>query len=279
LSAIDAQDGTRKITEKCGTAFAQRVTGGDLKDVGRGPIQSVGKEFPATGVAGGSQNGWGAPCGLGGMAFCICACGPSEIAAAGRKEGRAIAGAKFEFAVRIAGKLGAYRGERNGLHKLARRIDTENGELGLTEREQGHAAFAIPERGGVKDAVGALVDELMLDANRSDRKIGGLKGGARKSEETDFFFFGEEHACGKNELGGSFGEADAEKCSGGIVGQGKMMILDFFAKGFLPGFAGVGREIGVLEKLEAKRAAEIGDVGDAFSELTDGIVEGGGVCG
>jgi len=47
----------------------------------------------------------------------------------------------------------------------------------------------------------------------------------------------------------------------------------------LPLLGGVWGKAGVLKKQDVERRMKIGDGGDAFGKLADGVVEGGGVGG
>jgi len=109
--------------------------------------------------------------------------------------------------------------KRNGLGELAGRIEANDGEFGAANQEERHAGFGtVPERRGIENAIGGCVDKLAFDADGHDGKAGGTEGSAGESEEANFVFIGDAGAGGKNQLRGSFGNADAEKRGAGIVG-------------------------------------------------------------
>ena len=187
---------------------------------------------------------------------------------------------KGELGLRIAGDERTCRGKENGLLHSAGGIQAQNGQNGVVLGEKNHGTLrAIPDGRSVKNTVGCFVNELLFEAHGRNREIRGAEVCARKGDEANFVFFRHAGAGGKNELRGSFGEADAQEAGRGIIVHGEVALLDFLAKGFLPVFAGVRGEVSVLQELEAHRAVEIWDSGDPLSQLADGVIERNGFLG
>jgi hypothetical protein len=171
-------------------------------------------------------------------------------------------------------------GERNGLRRLAGRIQANDGEFCAANEKNSHASFgAIPEGRSIENAIGGGIDELAFDANRHNGKTGGAEGSAREGEEAHFVFIGDAGAGRKNELRGRFGNTDAEKRGIGVVGQNEAARYHFVAESGLPFLGSIGGEAGIQKKHKAEGAMKIGDGGDAVGKLVDGVVEGGGVGG
>jgi hypothetical protein len=114
---------------------------------------------------------------------------------------------------------------------------------------------------------------LALDADGSDGETRGAKRSAGKREETDFLLFRDTRDGGENQLRGSLGKTNVQRGGSGIIGENQMMIFDFLAKSDLPVFAGLRFKIGILKKLQAQRASQIGNRGNAVGKLANRIVE------
>lgn len=106
---------------------------------------------------------------------------------------------------------------------LFRGVEALDGSSGIVGGKENHACFGtVPERGGVEDAAGRLVNELALDANGNHGKTGNAEGDSRDGEEANLFGIRGLDRSAQDDLRRSFGYTDAKNCRRGIVSERNM---------------------------------------------------------
>src|SRR5208337_3458859 len=276
--AIDAEYRSGKFVKQCGAAGTRGGAWGDLQEIGRGPVIASGFEFPVARVAGRGEHGCCAPFGF----FCSAAgfgarC-PGEFAELSGEKHFGGGALVREFAAWIARGVETRGGEGDGLFDGAGGVEAKSDEILVAVEEDGEATLGgVSECGGVQDSVGSFVHKLARDAHGSDGKRGGGESRARYGNDAHIVAIANAGACSEHQLGGGLDRAHFQEGSAGLFGDGQVMLFESLAQGVLP--RGIGGEIRVGVKLQAKGAVKTGNGGDAVRELTRGIIKRIGIGG